>query len=271
LGVTSVDPPHHDHLVAVRTPLGQHPRTIGRMQPKRGAPRVAAIGAFLSLLLLAGCSTTAPAGDAEPTATTSSAPLRLLALGDSYTIGEGVPEADRWPGQLADRLRGAGIDITVDVVARTGWTTTELDRGIDAADPQPPYDAVTLLIGVNNQFRGLSIVEYRAELVVLLERAVGFAGGDSGRVIVISIPDWGATPFGQNRIPAQVATEIDAFNRVAREEATRVGAWWIDITRISRGGDPALVADDGLHPSAEQYRLWVDEILPLVETIIGEG
>ncbi|HUG74140.1 MAG TPA: SGNH/GDSL hydrolase family protein [Acidimicrobiia bacterium] len=193
----------------------------------------------------------------------------MLALGDSYTIGEGVPEADRWPEQLADRLDDAGLEVVVDIVARTGWTTAELDRGVDIADPTGPFDVVTLLIGVNNQFRGLPIEDYRTELAALLERAVGFAGGDPGRVVIVSIPDWGATPFGQNRIPAQVATEIDAFNRVAREEADRVGAWWVDVTGISRGGDPRLVAADGLHPSAEQYRLWVDEILPVVESILG--
>lgn len=222
----------------------------------------------LGVLLLGGCSAGDPVGDADPTTTTSTGLVRLLALGDSYTIGEGVPEADRWPEQLAARLGDTGLEVSVDIVARTGWTTAELDRGIDAAKPEGPYDIVTLLIGVNNQFRGLPIEGYRAEFAALLERAIGFAGDDPGRVIVVSIPDWGTTPFGQTRNPAQVAAEIDAFNRVAREEADRVGTGWVDVTGISRGDDPGLVAGDGLHPSGEQYRLWVEAILPVVTVIL---
>ena len=223
---------------------------------------------ILAVLWLAGCSPGAPVGDADPSTTTSTGPVRLLALGDSYTIGEGVLDADRWPEQLADRLRDIGFDAAVDIVARTGWTTAELDRGIDTADPEGSYDVVTLLIGVNNQFRGLSVDDYRVEFSALLERAAAFAGTDPGRVVVVSIPDWGATPFGQTGNPDQIATEIDAFNQVAREEADRAGSAWVGVTGISRGDDPGLVAIDGLHPSAEQYRLWVAEIMPVVMAIL---
>lgn len=226
-------------------------------------------GVHLSLLAFVACTPAAEiVSETDPTTTTSTGLVRLLALGDSYTIGEGVPVADRWPEQLAARLGDTGLEVSVDIVARTGWTTAELDRGIDTADPGGPFDVVTLLIGVNNQFRGLSIEDYRAELAGLLERAIGFAGEDPGRVVVVSIPDWGATPFGQTRNPARVATEIDTLNRMAGEEAGRVGARWVDITGISRGEDPGLVAADGLHPSGDQYRLWVDEILPVVVTIL---
>ncbi|WP_282298557.1 GDSL-type esterase/lipase family protein, partial [Stenotrophomonas sp. PS02289] len=122
--------------------------------------------------------------------------LRYLALGDSYTIGEGVAEQGRWPVQLSAALRAAGVDIAdPQIIATTGWTTDELDAGIDAAAPQGPFDLVTLLIGVNNQYRGRSVDEYRTQFSALLQRALGFAGQRAQRVLVLAIPDWGVTPF----------------------------------------------------------------------------
>jgi lysophospholipase L1-like esterase len=183
---------------------------------------------------------------------------RYLALGDSYTIGESVAVEERFPVQLARALNLPEPEI----VARTGWTTDELDAAIDTADPQGPFDLVTLLIGVNNQYRGRPVDEYRVQFAALLRRAIAFAGGDATKVVVVSIPDWGVTPFAEGRDRAKIAQEIDAFNAINREEAVRAGSRWVDITPVSRGNDPALVAGDTLHPSGAQYREWVRLIVP---------
>jgi lysophospholipase L1-like esterase len=187
---------------------------------------------------------------------------RYLALGDSYTIGESVAPADRFPHQLARELGIAEPQI----IAKTGWTTDELNAAIDAANPQGPFDLVTLLIGVNNQYRGRDAEQYRGEFAALLQRAIGFAGGDAKKVIVVSIPDWGVTPFAEGRDRAKIASEIDRYNAINREEAARAGAKYVDITPISRGGDPALVAEDKLHPSAKQYTEWVKLIAPVARS-----
>ena len=130
--------------------------------------------------------------------------MSYLALGDSYTIGEGVPDADRWPVQLATALRAEGIDLADPrIIATTGWTTDELASAIDVAEPVGRYDFVSLLIGVNNQYRGRSVAEYRGEFTALLKRAIGFAGGRPERVLVLSIPDWGVTPFAAAQIAQQ--------------------------------------------------------------------
>lgn len=193
----------------------------------------------------------------------SAASHRFLALGDSYTIGESVAEADRWPNQLARVLRGRGIAVgTPEIIARTGWTTDELDAAIEAASPRGPYALVTLLIGVNNQYRGRSAGDYRTGISRLLQRAIGFAGGDAGRVVVVSIPDWGVMPFAEGRDRAKIAAEIDAFNAVNREEAARAGAKYVDVTAISRRGVPSFVAADQLHPSAAMYAAWTEAIAP---------
>lgn len=191
--------------------------------------------------------------------------LRYLALGDSYTIGESVDPSERFPVQLAAMLRDSGIDVAdPQIIARTGWTTDELSTAIDSADPRGPYDLVTLLIGVNNQYRGRSASEYREQFRTLLQRAVGFAGGRPSRVVVLSIPDWGATPFAEGRDRARIAGEIDAFNAINREEAQRAGAAWVDVTPVSRRvvSEPALVASDRLHPSGSMYRQWAVLALP---------
>ncbi|MCA0269793.1 MAG: SGNH/GDSL hydrolase family protein [Bacteroidetes bacterium] len=197
--------------------------------------------------------------------------LRVLALGDSYTIGESVSEAERWPVVLAQRLRTDGLNVaSPEIVARTGWTTDELDAAIDAANPQGPFDLVTLLIGVNNQYRGRSVDEYRGQFRGLLSRAVGFAGGQAGRVVVVSIPDWGVTPFGaqDRRGPEQIGREVDAFNAVAKEEAAARGVAFVDITGTSRTTARQMVASDGLHPSGAQYALWAEAVRPVaLETL----
>ena len=178
---------------------------------------------------------------------------RYLALGDSYTIGESVPANERFPVVLAKTLKLSEPEI----IAKTGWTTDELNAAIDAANPKGPYQLVTLLIGVNNQYRGRDAEQYRGEFAGLLKRAIGFAGGDAKKVIVVSIPDWGVTPFAEGRDRAKIASEIDQYNAINREETSRAGARYVDITPVSRGNDPALVAGDGLHPSGKQYGEWV--------------
>ncbi len=200
--------------------------------------------------------------------------MNFLALGDSYTIGESVPVSERWPVQLTALLRARGIAIEdPEIIAKTGWTTDELASAIQRANPHPPYDLVALLIGVNNQYRGGSQATYRTELAALLRQAIAFAGGDPHRIIVLSIPDWGVTPFGaqdvRGRSPAQISAEIAAFNAINREETARLGVHYVDITPISQGAadDLSLLAPDQLHPSGKMYGLWAEAVLNMLETV----
>lgn len=191
--------------------------------------------------------------------------MKYLALGDSYTIGERVDAKLRWPVQLADLLRGQRMDVgQPTIIARTGWTTDELSNAIDAARPTGPYNLVSLLIGVNNQYRGRSVEEYREQFVFLLNRAVGFAGGRPERVLVLSIPDWGVTPYAEGRDRAGIGAQIDQFNAVAAEAAARAGAMYVDVTPNSRlaAEDATLIAKDGLHPSGAMYAAWAALALP---------
>ena len=193
-------------------------------------------------------------------------PLHYLALGDSYTIGEAVSAHERWPAVLVRRLHDAGVLIDdPQIIAVTGWTTNELSKGMDAQALTPPYDLVTLQIGVNNQYRGRSAEEYRVQFNTLLQRAIHLSGDRPAQVVVVSIPDWGVTRFASEhgRDSAQIAAELDRFNAIARTDATRAGAGFVDITEISRQ-HADLVADDGLHPAAVQYALWVEAIRPIV-------
>lgn len=213
---------------------------------------------MLVLMLLAGCVTFDDRSQEEPVT------VQYLALGDSYTIGESVEVAGRWPVQLAERLRTAGYEVDEPlIVAQTGWTTEELDEGITRAGVRRAYNLVSLLIGVNNQFRGQSIEAYRTTFRELLQRAIGFAQGDTSRVFVVSIPDYGNTPFGANDAE-RIGRELDAFNAVNREEARRLGVSYVNITGISRLPRADWVASDELHPSAAQYAAWVDAIEPVV-------
>ncbi|MBV8516014.1 MAG: SGNH/GDSL hydrolase family protein [Acidobacteria bacterium] len=182
---------------------------------------------------------------------------RYLALGDSYTIGESVAASERFPMQLAALLKLGEPEI----IAKTGWTTDELNAAIDAAKPHGPYELVTLLIGVNNQYRGRDTEQYRREFAALLQRAIGFAGGNAKHVVVVSIPDWGITPFAEGRDRAKIGREIDRFNSINREETQRAGAHYADITPVSRR-ETTLIAPDGLHPSGAMYTKWVDVIAP---------
>jgi len=191
----------------------------------------------------------------------------FLALGDSYTIGEGVEPEGRWTHQLAAALRAEGIALDTPLtIATTGWTTDELQAGIAAAAPAGPYGLVSLLIGVNNQYRGLALDDYAEQFRVLLAQAIRFAGGQAARVIVVSIPDWGVTPFArqQSSDAAEVARQIDAFNAAAEAICQAEGVAFVEITLASReqGVDPAMLADDGLHPSARMYAHWCERALP---------
>jgi lysophospholipase L1-like esterase len=200
-------------------------------------------------------------------------PLTYLALGDSYTIGEGVPENGRFPVQLKDNLENSGVKLSrVQIIARTGWTTDELSKAMDASEFDESYGLITLLIGVNNQYRGRTPESYQPEFSALLKRAIALAGGDTARVIVISIPDWGVTPFAANRDRQKIAAEIDAYNHINREEARKAGVAWVDVTEISRRAatQPELIAPDQLHPSTLMYKSWVDDMFPYAKKVFSE-
>jgi len=191
--------------------------------------------------------------------------LRYLALGDSYTIGESVDISLRYPVQIADSLEERGYHMEApEIIAVTGWTTSDLKAGIKAANPQGTYDLVSLLIGVNNQYRGMDINIYRKEFGELLDQSIFFAGNDTGRVIVFSIPDWGVTPFASGRDSEEIAREIDQYNAINKEMTLSRGIVWIDVTGVSRlaENDPTLIAGDGLHPSGKMYTEWVRLALP---------
>ena len=198
-----------------------------------------------------------------------------LALGDSYTIGEGVDPSQRWPVQLVDDLRTDGFNIEqARIIAKTGWTTDELMAAMDTTEFNPPYDMVSLLIGVNNQYRGRDTANYRKELGKLMDRAIELAGDDAKKVFIVSIPDWGVTPFAQQqgRNPGDIAEEIDAYNSIKMKMASRKGLDYINITNISREAinNPDYLADDGLHPSGKMYNAWVERILPVAKDILNK-
>ena len=213
-----------------------------------------------------------PAAAAAAAPAPAAAPLRYLALGDSYTIGEGVPAGERWPEQLAALLRAEGLELAPPViVARTGWTTDELLAGLEAARPEGPFQLVTLLIGVNDQYRGRPPERLREGLRRLIPRAVELAGGRPERVLLVSIPDWGASAFGRGADRAAIARSIDACNAVVRSEAEAVGVGCLDVTALSRqaGEDPQHLVGDGLHPSGRAYAEWARAILPAARAALA--
>jgi lysophospholipase L1-like esterase len=200
--------------------------------------------------------------------------LSYLALGDSYTIGEGVDATGRWPMQLARGLRDAGIVIADPrIIASTGWTTDDLSAAMDVAEPLDEWDFVSLLIGVNNQYRGREVDDYVGEFHGLLRRVSALAGDRADRVLVLSIPDWGVTPFAfaSGRDRQAIADDLDAYNAAARELCEAHGVAFVDITDISRdgGGEPVMLVDDALHPSAVQYARWVDAALPVALDVLS--
>jgi len=199
--------------------------------------------------------------------------LRYLALGDSYTIGQSVDITLRYPVQIADSLKKRGYLVEEPrIIAVTGWTTSDLKAGIAAANPQGPYDLVSLLIGVNNQYRGQDINIYRTEFEELINQSIIFAGNDTGRVIVFSIPDWGVTRFASGRDREKIAREIDQYNAINKQITLSKGIVWIDVTAISRLAmqDETLIAGDGLHPSGKMYTEWVRLAVPEIVKMLKE-
>jgi lysophospholipase L1-like esterase len=192
-----------------------------------------------------------------------SSPVRILALGDSYTIGEAVPAAERWPVLLASSLRAEGLDVDEPrIIATTGWRTDQLKQAVEEARlPMDHFNLVFLLIGVNNQYQGKSVQSYEPEFKDLLNRAIALAGGKP-RVIVLSIPDYGFTPFGKEKRET-ISSEIDQYNAANRRIAASESVAYVDITGLTRQGlqHPELVAADGLHPSGVMYGEWVALIM----------
>ena len=231
---------------------------------------------FITIAALAGC-TKSPAGvmqTSNMTDTTKESSYNYLALGDSYTIGEAVPQAQSFPYQLTAALNLAN-DPTNNptIIATTGWTSQNLIDAIAASNiHEKTYDFVTLLIGVNDQYQGISQSTYSANFSTLLNEAIAFAKGDTSRVFVLSIPDYGVTPFanGQDSV---IGPEIDQFNAINLAISTKAKVHYLNITPISREAatNPALIAPDGLHPSAAMYELWIAQLAPMVEARLKQN
>jgi lysophospholipase L1-like esterase len=194
-----------------------------------------------------------------------------LALGDSYTIGESVPSADNFPNKAVQLLKNSGYTFRdAEIVAKTGWTTDELQNNINSHSFTPPYDIVTLLIGVNNQYRGRPVDEYKPQFESLLKQAIQFAGGKADHVIVLSIPDWGVTPFAAGRDRDQIAREIDAYNAANKTISENFKVHYIDITPWTREAahDLTFVASDGLHPSGKEYQRWSEKLTDKIKSLL---
>jgi len=193
-----------------------------------------------------------------------------LALGDSYTIGEQVPYAENFPNQTVQLLKKENFDVADPVIiAVTGWTTDELAASIREHNLHETFSFVTLLIGVNNQYRGRDLDNYKHEFRSLLEQAIVFANGNPHHVFVLSIPDWGVTPFAEGKDREKIAREIDAYNKANKEITDEYKSYYLYITDSTREAakDRSLVAGDGLHPSAKEYSVWAEHLAPL---IVGE-
>ncbi|TRZ41195.1 SGNH/GDSL hydrolase family protein [Robertkochia solimangrovi] len=200
--------------------------------------------------------------------------VNYLALGDSYTIGHSVCDTCNFPEQLKRQLLTHNFDeVDLQIIAVTGWTTEDLLNGIEEKAPAGARDLVTLLIGVNNQYQHKDFSKYEEEFVTLFEKAIAFAGNDKDRVVVVSIPDYAYTPFGQALPePENISEELDRYNTYAKKVATESGVSFVDITDITRKGlnDPELVADDQLHPSEKAYAGFVERLLPVVLSKLRE-
>ena len=197
--------------------------------------------------------------------------ITYLALGDSYTIGESVAPTDRWPVQLAGLLRQSNLDVAdPDIIARTGWTTAELQDAIAKSGNQKKYDLVSLLIGVNNQYRGQPQPIYRTEFRQLLQTAITFAGGKANRVVVLSTPDWSYSPFAVGRDKAMISKEIDQFNTIAQDECQQANIAFVNITPSTRQFTGSTeFAIDGLHYSGLHMRRWAEQALPIVKPLLA--
>ena len=195
----------------------------------------------------------------------------FLALGDSYTIGESVSANDNFPNQVVQLLRKVGFDFrTPEIIAKTGWTTDELLAAIHNQNLLVKYDFVTLLIGVNNQYRGRTVDNYKTEFENLLKQAIQFADDNKNHVIVLSIPDWGVTPFAESRDRQQISNEINNYNAANKQIAERYGVHYLDITPWTREAatDISLLANDGLHPSGKEYKRWAEKLSNIMKSTI---
>jgi lysophospholipase L1-like esterase len=189
-----------------------------------------------------------------------------LALGDSYTIGENVPANDSFPNQLVKLFREKGLHFEKPVViAKTGWTTDELQSALIKADLQDPFDLVTLLIGVNNQYRGRNVEEYVSQFRWLLDQSVRLTSHVPSHVIVLSIPDWGVTPFAAGRDQAAISRGIDLFNEANKRISLEARVHYIDITESTRQHAliPGMLTGDDLHPAPKEYNIWAKKIISL--------
>lgn len=197
--------------------------------------------------------------------------ISYLALGDSYTIGESVPSNKRWPVLLVKAIKSKGHDIlTPTIIAKTGWRTDNLLKAMEAQlKPATKYDLVSILIGVNNQFQGKSIETYEKDLRILFDQAIAYSKKGKAGVFVLSIPDYGATPYGASRAES-IGQAIDKWNAVSKKVTLEYQLPWHDITPISRTAteNKSLVAGDDLHPSGKMYQLWVDQITAKVIELI---
>ncbi len=235
-------------------------------------------GFFLPLLLAcfqlfaSGCSKDEPFYNAPVIAAdTGTRAKTYLALGDSYTIGQSVTVVERFPSHAVLQLAENNVRMTqAEIIAATGWTTGNLLSTLNNTPPAKTYDFVTLLIGVNNQYQGRTVEEYRTQFTDLLNRAINYAGGMRTRVFVLSIPDYSVTPFAQSSDTARISREIDAFNAINKDVSTQSGVSYIDITPISREArtDQSLTASDGLHPSGKQYERWARLLSPAMKAAL---
>jgi lysophospholipase L1-like esterase len=194
-----------------------------------------------------------------------------LALGDSYTIGEQVPASDNFPNQVVSLLEKQGHSFkSPRIIAKTGWTTDELQAEINKSSFSDQYDFVTLLIGVNNQYRGRKVADYIPEFESLLKQAIQFAGNDPKHVVVLSIPDWGATPFAHDRNREQIAIEINEYNEVNKQVAAKYNVHYIDVTPGTREAamDASLLTTDNLHPSGKEYSRWAAAVVACWQSLL---
>ena len=191
--------------------------------------------------------------------------LNYLALGDSYTIGEGIKKRNTWPKLLERYIeKEIGVEINTQIIAETGMTTSDLIRAIELSEILESYELVSLMIGVNNQYRGMNINHFKEEYIQLIDQAIAFTNYSNSRVFVLSIPDWSATPFGQGFQFNKNKMEIEKYNRIIKNICTAKGVDYYNITDISRlvTRESNLIIEDGLHPSKKMYQLWVNEIFP---------